>query len=117
MQTRLYGLNPTKLIIKSIFSFFFNSKHVEKNVKIKVYHKNTYSMKSPLHNQLLKIFKISLSTILDKTRWDTLPYGREKAASSPIPLFNVAIMLSRTYMLTYNIDLGDGERGKVALPN
>ena len=53
------------------------------------------------------------STILDKIRWDTLPYGREKAASSPFPLFNVAVMLSRTltYMLTYNIDLGDGGGG------
>ena len=49
-------------------------------------------------------------------------YGREKAVSSRFPLFNVAVMLSRTltYMLTYNIDLGDGGgggRGKVALPN
>ena len=28
----------------------------------------------------------------------------------PFPLFNVAVVLSRTstYMLTYNIDLGDG---------
>ena len=36
-----------------------------------------------------------------------------------LPLFNVAVRLSRTltYMLTYNIDLGDGGRGKVALPN
>ena len=53
-------------------------------------------------------------TILDKIRWDTLPYGKEKAASSPFPLFNVAVMLSRTltYMLTYNIDLGDGGEGK-----
>ena len=32
----------------------------------------------------------------------------------PSPLFNVAVMLSRTltYMLTYNIDLGDGGEGK-----
>ena len=31
----------------------------------------------------------------------------------PFPLFNVAVMLSRTltYMLTYNIDLGDGGGG------
>ena len=31
----------------------------------------------------------------------------------PFPLFNVAVMLSRilTHMLTYNIDLGDGEEG------
>ena len=31
----------------------------------------------------------------------------------PFPLFNVAVMLSRTltYMLTYNIDLGDGGWG------
>ena len=58
-------------------------------------------------------------TILDKIRWDTLPYGREKAAFPPFPLFNVAVMLSRTltYMLTYNIDLGDGGREKVALLN
>ena len=37
----------------------------------------------------------------------------------PFPLFNVAVVLSRTltYMLTYNINLGDGGRGKVALPN
>ena len=37
----------------------------------------------------------------------------------PFPLFNVKVMLSRTltYMLTYDIDLGDGGRGKVALPN
>ena len=57
---------------------------------------------------------IPSQTILDKIRWDTLPYDREKAASSPFPLFNVAIMLSRTftYMLTYNIDLGDGGEGK-----
>ena len=32
---------------------------------------------------------------------------------SPFPLFNVEVMLSRTltYMLTYNIDLGDGGGG------
>ena len=31
----------------------------------------------------------------------------------PFPLFNVAVMLSRTltYMLTYNIDLGNGGGG------
>ena len=26
-------------------------------------------------------------TVLDKIRWDTLPYGREKSASSPFPPF------------------------------
>ena len=33
---------------------------------------------------------------------------------SPFPLFNVAVVLSRTltYMLTYNIDLGGGVKGK-----
>ena len=52
-------------------------------------------------------------------KWDTLPYGREKIVSSPLPPFNVAVVLSRTltYMFTHNIDLGDGGRGKVVLPN
>ena len=37
----------------------------------------------------------------------------------PFPLFNVPVVLSRTlaYMLTYNIDLGDGGRWKVTLLN
>ena len=63
--------------------------------------------------------RIPSQTISDKIKWDTLPYGREKAVSSPLPLFNVAAVLSRTltYMSTYNIDLEDGARGKVALPN
>ena len=58
-------------------------------------------------------------TIFDTIKWGTLPYVREKAVSSPFPLFNVAVVLSRTltYVLTYNIDLGDEDRGKVALPN
>ena len=58
-------------------------------------------------------------TILDKIKWDTLPFGREKAVLLPCPLFNVAVMLSRTltHMLTYNIDLGDGGRAEGKWPN
>ena len=36
--------------------------------------------------------------------------AEKRLLAPPFPLFNVAVMLSRTlkYMLTYNIDLGDG---------
>ena len=56
----------------------------------------------------------AVPTISDKIKWDTLPYSREKAASSAFPISNVAVVLSRslTYMLTYNIDLGGGVEGK-----
>ena len=51
--------------------------------------------------------------ISGKIKWDTL-----RLFLPPFPLFNVAVVLSRTltYTLTYNIDLGDGGRGEVALP-
>ena len=52
------------------------------------------------------------STILDKKLDGTPCHMAEKRLLlPPFPLFNVAVMLSRTltHMLTYNIDLGDGE--------
>ena len=54
-------------------------------------------------------------TKLDGTPCHT---AKKRLFLPPFPLFNVAVMLSRTltHMLTYNIDLGDGGRGKVALP-
>ena len=59
-------------------------------------------------------WKITVSTISDKIKWGTLPYGREKIVSFPFPLLNVAVVLSRTltYMLSYNIDWGMGVEGK-----
>ena len=60
-------------------------------------------------------------TVSDKIKWDTLPSCREKTVSSPFSLFQCCSCVVKnftvTYMSIYNIDLGDGGRGKVALPN
>ena len=56
------------------------------------------------------------STILDKIRRDTCHVAEKRLLLPPLPLFNVTVMLSLsrtlTYMLIYNIDLGDGGDGK-----
>ena len=43
--------------------------------------------------------------------------GKRLLIVSHFPIFNVAVVLSRTltYMLTYNIDLEDGTRGESGL--
>ena len=53
-----------------------------------------------------------IATILDKIRWGHLAIWQRKGCL--FPFFNVAVMLSRTltYILTYNIDLGDGGEGR-----
>ena len=67
------------------------------------------------------VFELSSFQLQSWTKLDGTPcrMAEERQLLPPFPLFNVAVMLSRTltYMLTYNIDLGDGGRGKVALPN
>ena len=42
------------------------------------------------------------STILDKIRWDTLPYGREKAASSPFPPFQCCSYVVKNFFRLTN---------------
>ena len=42
-------------------------------------------------------------TILDKIKWDTLPYGREKAVSSPLPPFQCCNYAVKNFDI--NVDL------------
>ena len=69
-----------------------------------------------LQDIYLEYFVIFGATVSDKIN---LPYSERRPFLLPFPLCNVAVLLSRTltYMLTHNIDLGDGGREKVALPN
>ena len=73
--------------------------------------------------------KVAIVELQSWTKLDGTPchMAEKRLLLPPFPLFDVAVMLSRTLtcMLTYNIDLGDGGERKwpyrtdkvVALPN
>ena len=56
---------------------------------------------APLYLQdrfsLVKDIHEKNTTIMDKIRWDTLPYGREKAASSPFPPFQCCSYVVKSF--------------------
>ena len=66
-----------------------------------------------------KIHNFSKYTLSDKIRWDTLPYGREKAASSPFPPFQCCSYVVKNFDIHVDLQhwFGDGGRMKLALPN